>query len=45
MLDLSRYEARMYVDDTCFRVDVSTDFGNPDAEYNKRCKIYRLMKQ
>ncbi len=42
MLDLSKYEARMYVDETCFRVDVSVDFGNPDAEHNKHCKILPL---
>lgn len=42
MIDLSKFEARVYIDNTCFRVDVSTDFGDPSAEYNKKCKILPL---
>lgn len=42
MIDLSKFEVRVYIDNTCFRVDVSTDFGDPSAEYNKKCKILPL---
>lgn len=42
MIDLSKFEARVYIDNTCFRTDVSTDFGDPSAEYNKKCKILPL---